>query len=85
MTVLDLHARLEKRLNDPREAAGGEAEAKPAGPITGDSASSTDPSLRTLEGGRVALEKELMLAAAFCKPTFVPLLRQLTPSANDSW
>jgi hypothetical protein len=77
--------KLEKKLNALREAAGGEAEAKPAGPITRDGARGTDPSLRTLEGGRAALEKELLLAAAFGKPTFVPLLRQLTPSANDSW
>lgn len=72
-------------MNAFREAAGGEAEAKPTGPITGDGARGTDPSLCSLDGGRAALEKELMLAAAFCKPTFVPLLRQLTPSANDSW
>lgn len=72
-------------MNAFREAAGGEAEAKPTGPITGDGARGTDPPLCSLDGGRAALEKELMLAAAFCKPTFVPLLRQLTASANDSW
>lgn len=38
----------------------------------------------TIDGGRAALERELIWAAIYDRPVFQLLLRQLTPSANDS-
>ena len=37
-----------------------------------------------IEGGRKALERQLMWAAALDRPTFTALLRRLTPCANDA-
>lgn len=40
-------------------------------------------SLRVIDGGRAALERELMWSAVYNRPTFNSLMRQLTPCAND--
>lgn len=41
------------------------------------------PSLLAIDGGRAALERELMWAAGLGQPDYQSLLRRLTPSAND--
>lgn len=79
----DIVLTLERKLNNYRNAAGGEAEAAPSLPITGGSSSA--PPLHLIGGGRASLERDLMWAAALGRPTFDSLLRQLTPSANDAW
>ena len=40
-------------------------------------------SRRVINGGRAAIERELMWAAVYNLPTFDSLMRQLAPCAND--
>ena len=79
----DVVIALEKKLQDYRAAAADEAEATPPTPIAA-VRSSPDTSLRLLDRKREVFERELMWAAALDRPTFDPLLRRLTPSANDA-
>lgn len=73
---IDLEYRCAANIDEP--------EAAPATPVAAVSVS-PDPALRPLDGGRAAIERELLRAAVFDRSWFTALLRQLTPSANDAF
>lgn len=82
--VPDIILSMEMELDDYCSAKGDACDATPPMPIAAVSAP-PDPALRLPCGGRAALERELLWAAVLDRPTFVPLLRQLTPAANDAF